>query len=86
MINFAIGTLVGAIIVGSSVQRTISVARAHMSSTLWHSALNSVSYYYSVKFVAHDNLDAFLGTCLGSTLVVMLMVLRNKKLKKDYNL
>lgn len=85
MINFAIGTVIGAVIVGSSVQRTISVAQGRMASTLIQSALNSVSYYFSVSFVAHDNMEAFLGTCLGSTIVVAWMSYKNAQAKKDYD-
>lgn len=71
--DFLIGCVVGAVLVGSSTQRTIAVHEGKLLSTFISSNLNSVSYYFSIYFIAKDNITAYLGTVLGSTLIVMYM-------------
>lgn len=83
IIQWLLGTVIGAGVVGSSVQRTLSVSRGDVAPTVLHSLLNSAFYYFSVTFIARDNLHAYLGTCVGSTIVVVYMVLRVKLRKQQ---
>lgn len=81
ILDFLIGCAIGGTLVGSSVQRTLSVGKGEVGMTALNAGLNSLSYFFSVSFIAKDNLVAYLGTCLGSTLVVLYMAIRNKKRK-----
>lgn len=76
--QFLIGSIVGGMLVGSSVQRTISVSRGDMNMTFWSGAANSLFYYLSIKFVVMNNIEAYLGTCVGSSIVILLMANRNR--------
>ncbi len=78
ILDFALGCIIGGTLVGSSVQRTLSVGKGEINLTLINAGLNSLAYYFSVYFIAKDNTIAYLGTCLGSTAVVLYMAIRNK--------
>lgn len=80
-IDFVLGIIVGAGIVGSSVHRTLSVAEGSYWQTTISCNSNSFFYYFSTYFIAKDNITAYLGTCLGAWLVVMFMVYRKRKTK-----
>lgn len=79
MINFLIGLVVGAGVVGSSVSRTIAVDRGQVKAALLHSVLNSATYWFSIYSIARDDHWAYVGTAVGSTLLVVCMAYRNKK-------
>jgi hypothetical protein len=71
--DFLIGIVVGSLVVGSSVMRTLGVDRKDQRLTFFASILNGASYYASVRFNAGDNVLAFLGTVIGSTITVCWM-------------
>lgn len=79
IIHFLLGMLVGAGIVGSSVQRTISVARGNLLQASFTANANSIFYFFSVYYVAKGNISAYVGTCVGSWLIVMYMTHRNRR-------
>jgi len=82
MLDFLIGCAVGSVVVGASVWRTLAVHEADMAGAWWSGIMNSVAYYYSVHFVAHDNLVAYTGTAVGSTLTIVIMAYRKKRKNK----
>lgn len=69
----------GAGVVGTSTARTIEVHKGKPLPATLHSALNSIFYYISVHWIVQNNMQAYLGTALGSTLVILYMAYRNKK-------
>jgi len=73
VLEFLVGCVVGAAVVGSSVQRTISVDHGNVKMAVACSLINSVSYFYSVWAIAKDNYTAFVGTAVGSTLLMAYM-------------
>lgn len=80
-LNFSIGCIVGAAVVGASVWRTLAVYDGSIAGAAYSGAINSAAYYYSVSYIAKDNLTAYIGTAVGSTLIIMFMAYR-KKLKQ----
>lgn len=78
MENFVIGCLLGAAVVGSSVQRTISVEHGNIKWAVLNSIINSASYGYSVYAISHNDWVAFLGTAVGSTTLMAIMAYRNR--------
>ena len=79
MIDFITGLLVGAILVGSSIQRTLSVGRGELPLSVSTAIINSITYFFSVYWISRGNISAYLGTCIGSTIVVVYMCIKNKK-------
>lgn len=82
-IYILLGMVIGAGVVGASVQRTISVARGDMMGAINSSVVNSIAYFYSVYFIAKDNITAYVGTVIGSTIVVIWLTIRNRKNKNE---
>lgn len=83
MISFLLGTFIGATLVGSSVQRTLSVGKGEIKLTLFSAIMNSLAYFFSVYFIANKDMVAYMGTCLGSTVIVLHMALKNKRRLED---
>lgn len=54
------------------------MGKGDLKGTFFAANLNSLSYYFSIYFIAKDNIVAYLGTCLGSWMVVMYMSYRNR--------
>ena len=52
IVDFALGTFIGATLVGSSVQRTLSVGKGEMGITLFSALMNSAAYFFSIYFVS----------------------------------
>jgi hypothetical protein len=77
-VDFILGFIVGAAVVGSSVGRTLAVHNLSYSAALKHSAINSLAYYASIRFIAQDNIPAYVGTALGSTLVILYMIAKEE--------
>lgn len=77
--DFLLGMVVGGMVVGSSVHRTLSVHNGKVAGALNGSVQNSIAYFFSVNWIAKDNYVAYLGTAVGSTLVVLWMTMRNRK-------
>ena len=78
MIDFILGNLVGAIIVGGSVTRTLEVYKGNVMTSFMINNLCSAAYYFSVHFIAQNNNVAFIGTCTGSAAVISYLAYRNK--------
>jgi hypothetical protein len=76
--EFLVGSVVGAAVVGSSVQRTLSVEHGNVRQAVTSSLINSSAYFYSVWAISKDNYVAYLGTALGSTLLMVYMARKNK--------
>ena len=79
MISFLLGIFIGSTLVGSSVQRTLSVGKGEVGVTLISAVMNSASYFFSVYFIADKNITAYLGTCVGSTAIVLYMSILNRR-------
>lgn len=73
MIDLVLGLFIGAGVVSSSVMRTLSVEHSNQKLALMSSLINGGSYFLSVKFIAEDNVVAFIGTVIGSTIAVCYM-------------
>jgi presenilin-like A22 family membrane protease len=71
--------IVGSAVVGSSVKRTLGVHSGDIAITLQNSLINSAAYYISIHWIAKSNVPAYLGTALGSTLLVCYMAAKNKE-------
>lgn len=82
MISFLVGTFIGATLVGSSVQRTLSVGKGQVGLTTFSALMNSASYFFSVYFVVERDIVGYMGTVVGSTLIVMHMAIKNRRIKK----
>lgn len=78
-LSFVIGIISGAMVVGSSVSRTISVEHGNMNGSLIFSILNSISYGASIYFIASGDWTAYGGSAIGSTGICLYMAYRNKK-------
>lgn len=85
MIDFLLGMIVGAAVVGSSVWRTLACDKAELNGAVWSSVINSAAYYCSIHWIAHDNNVAYAGTALGSTAIIIYMTLQNRKAKNVRN-
>ena len=82
-----LGFVVGGTLVGCSIERTISAARGEVIKTALLTSVNSTLYYFSISFIAKENLPAYIGTCIGSFVAVTLIAYKNKKLlNKDCRL
>lgn len=79
MLSFFIGLFVGAAVVGSSVSRTLHVEHGNMRGAVFHSVLNSASYFYSIYAIAKGDHIGYAGTALGSTLLMAYMAWKNSK-------
>ena len=79
IVDFALGTFIGATLVGSSVQRTLSVGEGQVGLTLFNALMNSAAYFFSVYFVVNKNITAYMGTVLGSTVIVCYMAMKNRR-------
>lgn len=79
IVQFLIGVVIGAGVVGSSVHRTLSVGQGRLTATTVGAHLNSLFYFFSVSFIAKDNLSAYFGTVLGSWVISLYMAWDNKK-------
>jgi len=84
-LSFILGFIVGAGVVGSSVQRTISVSKGRLLSTFFSSNLNSLFYFFSITFVAKENFVAYLGTCVGSWAICQYLAFSAKKNLEKYD-
>jgi hypothetical protein len=79
LVDFALGCIVGAGVVGASVWRTLAVYEMDYSGGLWSGIINSIAYYFSVHWIAKDNTVAYLGTAVGSTFVILFMIWKKKR-------
>lgn len=82
LLHFGIGFIVGAAVVGSSVMRTLYVDRGNVQGAFISSVINSISYFYSVYAIAKENHVGFLGTAVGSTLLMIYMAWKKKQQKE----
>lgn len=78
MLDFILGFIVGAAVVGASVWRVQAVQSGNVVAAWQSGALNSVAYYFSIHWIANDNLAAYIGTAIGSSLVVVLMTVKQR--------
>lgn len=82
ILNFILGFIVGAAVVGASVWRVQAVQAGSMTGAWQSGLLNSVAYYFSIHWIAHDNLGAYMGTAVGSSLIVIYMAYKKKQREK----
>lgn len=77
-----LGIVVGIGLVGSSIQRTISVSRGEYLGTFLSNNFGSIFYFLSTSFIVKGNMIAFVGTAIGSIIVsTFLCYMNRKKLK-----
>lgn len=79
IIDFILGCIIGAGVVSSSVHRTIMVDKGSVQGAFSGSLLNSITYWFSVTYIAHGNNVAYCGTALGSTIAVCYMAYKQKQ-------
>lgn len=79
MSSFLIGIFVGASLVGSSVQRTLSVGKGNVLRACVHNGANSLFYFFSVYFIAEKNFQAFAGTTVGSMIIIFYLAEKNRR-------
>lgn len=82
--RFLLGCIIGAGVVWSSVVRTLAVKDASMKEGLIGSIANSVSYYFSIHFVVKDDMIGYIGTAVGSTFIILIMVANAKKGRQEW--
>lgn len=82
LLNFFGGVVIGGTLVGCSVERTISASRGLVRRTMALSVVNSVTYYFSISFIAHENICAYSGTCLGSLIAVWYISNKNAGIRR----
>lgn len=78
LLQFGLGVFIGATLVGSSTQRTISTFEGSLVGSTFANLMNGIAYFFSVKFVAKDNYIAFIGTMVGSLIVIAYMTIKNR--------
>lgn len=84
LLNLIIGFIVGVGVVGCSVARTLHVNEGEYFKAVVQSGLNSLFYFLSVYFIAKGNIEAFIGTAIGSCFVVFIMAYyKSRKLEKE---
>ena len=76
--QFFLGCIIGAGVVGSSIQRTLAVEHGNVRGAFVSSILNSLSYFFSVYCIVNNDWAAYAGTALGSTLLVMYMAAKKR--------
>ena len=79
IIDFIIGIVVGGAVIGSSVSRTLNVRDGKVLRTIVAMTVANISYYLSVTFLVKGNIIGYLGTCVGGTIVLVTMALKNRK-------
>lgn len=84
MMDLLVGILIGATMIGSSVQRTLQVGAGRPLLALMCNAFSSVGYYYSVFYVVDRNFEGFIGTCIGSSISLTIMAYLNKRKRENY--
>jgi presenilin-like A22 family membrane protease len=72
------GVFIGATLVGSSVSRTLHVGKGNTARAMWATLCNSGAYFLSTYWVATNNIEAFVGTVVGSLIVVTWMSERER--------
>ncbi len=77
--RFLLGCLVGAGVVWSSVERTLAVHNSDYRAALTGSIVNSLAYYWSIHFVAKDDLVSYWGTAVGSTLIILIVIWHKRR-------
>jgi hypothetical protein len=82
--RFILGCFIGAGVVWSSVVRTLAVKDASMREGIIGSLANSISYYFSIHFVVRDDIVGYLGTCVGSTFIILTMVANAKRGRREW--
>ena len=82
MIGFLEGLIIGFIVVGTSVQRTLNVHRGNVLYTAVISIINSVAYFISIRYVVTENYVDFLGTAVGAVIVCSYLAYKNNKRRK----
>lgn len=80
-VRFLVGCIVGGGVVWSSVIRTLAVHKLDYKDAMIGSVANSVAYYWSIHFIAKDDFIAYMGTAVGSTIIILYMILKNKRTK-----
>lgn len=71
--------IIGVVLVGLSVSRTIQVSRGNVFSVCWMTAIHSYVYYVSVYLIAKDRVAEYVATCLGAQLVCVWMAYIEKR-------
>lgn len=79
ILNLLIGIFVGASVVGSSVQRTISVSKGEVLKSCIHNLANNVFYFMSVYFIANENIAAYVGTAIGSMFIIAYLAVKHRR-------
>jgi hypothetical protein len=75
--------LVGLVLVGTSITRTLEVDKGEISGAILSSLLNSVAYYLCVVYVAKDHFWDYIATSVGAMAVVVYLAVKNKKRLKE---
>lgn len=83
IVDILVGVVVGSAVVGSSVKRTLGVHNGDIKTVLHNSLINSGAYYISIMWIAKDNVPAYIGTVIGSTLLVCYMAKKNKESENE---
>lgn len=78
IVRFIIGLVVGSAVVGSSVSRTLAVHKGDVNGAVLHSIINSASYFYSVYAIVKGDTVGYIGTAVGSTLLMGYMAIKEK--------
>ena len=80
--NLIIGILVGSFLVGTSVQRTLTVGTGEFAKTFISSCINSIFYFLTVYFISKDNIVAYIGTAIGACIITTGMSFKNYRRQK----
>ncbi len=72
---------IGAGVVGSSVSRTLHVEHGNVKWAIIHSLINSASYFYSIYAITRGDIVGYVGTCVGSTILMAYMAHKNANKK-----
>lgn len=80
--GFLIGFISGALLVGTSIGRTIEADKGRMWLTAGNTLVNSATYFFTVMFVAKDKYPEMVGSALGALLVSTYIAYRNKNKRR----
>ena len=80
MIDFFTGLLLGIISVGLTTYRMIEILDSHPARVFIVSLGISAAYFFSIRFIAEQNIIGYIGFSLGSAVITTILAKYRSKL------
>lgn len=82
MNSFFIGIVLGLVLIGASVERTLCVHKGESFKALIFNLLSALGHFASIMYVVKDDYPGIIGTCVGSSIVVLILSYRNNRTRR----